>query len=85
MDEIVKTLRQFIVENFLFGQDDGTLQSETSFMDSSIVDSTGVLELVGYLEEQYGIEVQDDELIPENLDSLQNLARYVQSKSAAAD
>jgi acyl carrier protein len=74
-------IREFIVENFLFGSDDG-LEDETSFLEGGIIDSTGILELVAYLEEQFGISVQDEELIPENLDSINNVAAYLQKKLA---
>ena len=72
-------IREFIVENFLFGSDDG-LENETSFLEGGIIDSTGILELVAYLEEQFGISVQDEELIPENLDSINNVVNFLQRK-----
>jgi len=80
MQQILEELRRFVVSNFLFGQEDDRLGDDTSFMESGIIDSTGVLELVQFVEQQYGIQVEDEELIPENLDSLANLARYVSSK-----
>lgn len=72
-------IREFIVENFLFGNDDG-LQDDTSFLEEGIIDSTGVLELVTFLEETYEIQVEDDELVPENLDSIDNVTAYVERK-----
>ena len=80
MDKIKTKIRSFISENFLFGDDNG-LKDDTSFLDEGIIDSTGVLELVTYLEEEYEIEVEDDELIPENLDSIDNIAVYLEGKS----
>ena len=77
--EIKDTIRQFIIENFLF-EDDGTLQEDTSFLESGIIDSTGILELVSFIEESFGIEVADEEMIPENLDSIANVASYLQKK-----
>ncbi len=75
-----KTLiKDFIVENFLFGNADG-LEDGTSFLEEGIIDSTGVLELVGFLEEEFGISVEDEELVPENLDSLNNLEAYIKRK-----
>ena len=72
-------IREFIVENFLFG--DGTAVKEnTSFLEQGIIDSTGILELVMFLEETYGIKIEDEELIPENLDSLINIARFLERK-----
>ncbi len=81
MSEVKDKLREFIIENFLFGEADG-LKDETSFLDEGIIDSTGILEVVDFLEEEFGIEVDDEELIPENLDSLKNLEVYVAKKQA---
>jgi acyl carrier protein len=77
--EVNAVIRQFIVENFLFGED-GNLKDETSFLESGIIDSTGILELVSYLEETFGISVEDEELIPENLDSVANVVAYLGKK-----
>ena len=74
-------IREFIVENFLFGED-GNLEDATSFLESGIIDSTGILELVGFLEEKFEISVADDELIPENLDSIANVVGYLGKKTA---
>jgi len=78
MDNSAK-VREFVVENFLFG-DGKVLKYDTSFMEEGIIDSTGILELVFFLEETFGFTVEDDELIPENMDSLQNIARFVDRK-----
>ena len=77
---IERNIRDFIVSNFLFGVDDGSLKREDSFLQRGVIDSTGVLELVGYLEQSYKIEVCDHELVPVNLDSIQNVAAYVGRK-----
>jgi acyl carrier protein len=74
-------IREFIVETFMFGADDGQLEDGDSLLESGVVDSTGVLELVGFLEEEFGIEVKDEELVPENLDSIDNLAAFIEKKS----
>jgi acyl carrier protein len=79
MSEITDKVRNFIVENFLFGNDNG-LTDDTSFLDEGIIDSTGILELVSFLEETFGIAVVDEELIPENLDSIKNVAGYLEGK-----
>ena len=78
--EYVQVVRKFIVENFLFG-DDENLEDNTSFLDSSILDSTGILELVAFLEETYGIVVDDAEMIPENMDSLLNISSFLARKA----
>ncbi len=75
----VDDLKAFIVENFLFGEG-GQLTEDTSFLESGIIDSTGILELVTFLEETYSIQIQDDELVPENLDSLVNVAKFLEKK-----
>ena len=72
-------IRAFIIDNFLFGNDDG-LQDGASFLEEGIIDSTGVLELVNFIEEEFGITVDDEELIPENLDSINNAAEYLERK-----
>ena len=75
--EIVKA---YIVENFLFG-DDHRIGPDTDFLENGILDSTGVLELVGFLEEKYGIRVEDDELVPDNLNSLEKITHYISKKT----
>jgi acyl carrier protein len=83
MSEAREKVRAFIVENFLFGSDDG-LKDDSSFLDEGIIDSTGILELVSFLEEEFGISVEDEELIPENLDSINNVVEYLGKKIAHA-
>ncbi len=80
MQNIEQELRQFIIDNFLFGQGNGNLKNDDSFLDKGIIDSTGVLELVVFLEEKYHIKIADRELIPDNLDSINNLIRFVETK-----
>ncbi len=83
MNEIREQVRSYIVDNFLFGDDNG-LEDCTSFLDSGILDSTGILEVISFLEEQFAVKVKDDELIPENLDSIANLMGYLGRKMAVA-
>ena len=75
----LETIRSFIVDNFLFG-DGSQLTDNTSFLEEGIVDSTGILELVSFLEETYGIVVEDDELIPDNMDSINRIDCYLTKK-----
>ena len=79
MSDYAKDIRTFIVDNFLFGQA-GNLDDATSFLDQGIIDSTGVLELATHLESQYGIKVKDEELVPENLDSIKAISVYLEKK-----
>ena len=81
--ELTAELREFVVKNFLFGVDDPQLTDTASFLESGVVDSTGILELVGFIENRYKIRVQDDEMVPENLDSLSNVAGYLLRKTGA--
>lgn len=82
MDNAVK-VREFVVENFLFG-DGKVLKDDTSFMEEGIIDSTGILELVFFLEETFSLSVEDDELVPDNMDSLQNIALFIDRKLNAS-
>ena len=80
-------VREFVVENFLFS-DGEVLKEDTSFMEEGIIDSTGILELVFFLEENFGISIEDHELIPENMDSLKSIAGFLARKvnaGSAAD
>jgi len=81
MSETKSKIKDFIIENFLFGNANG-LTDETSFLEEGIIDSTGVLELVTFLEEDFEITVDDEELIPENLDSINNVTAYLERKLA---
>ena len=71
-------------ETSLFTPDDRALATDDSFLDKGIIDSTGILELVMYLEEEFGLAVADEELLPDNLDSINNLVQFVARKQAAA-
>jgi len=74
------TIREFLATNFFLGDDPAAIQGSSSLIEAGIIDSTGVLELVGFLEETYGIRIEDDELVPENLDSIDNIVRFVERK-----
>jgi acyl carrier protein len=78
--EIATTLRGFVLDRFLFGDTSASLSNSESLLERGVVDSTGVLELVAFLEEKFGIQVSDDELIPENLESIQKAADFVTRK-----
>jgi acyl carrier protein len=79
--DIAGRVRTFLVDSFLLGDDDGFANDE-SLLDSGIVDSTGVMEVVSFLEETFAIAVDDDELVAENLDSVDRLAAFVRRKTA---
>lgn len=79
---IEQQLREFIATNFLYGQP-AVIGVDVSLLESGIVDSTGMLEMIAFLEETYGFSIEDHELVPENLDSIQNLVAFVQRKRQA--
>ena len=70
-------IRSFIIDNFLFGQNNGELSDDDSLLEKGIVDSTGVLELVQFLERTYSLKVKDEDLVPDNLDTIRRAADYV--------
>ena len=81
--DLTNSLRAFIKENFLFGAEDA-FTNEDSLVEHSIIDSTGVIELVAHVESTYGIAIDDSELMPENLDSIANLTRFIAEKLGKA-
>jgi len=76
-------IRSYIVENFLFGDDQG-LEETTSFLESGMIDSTGILEVISFLEETFSIQIKDKELVPENLDSISNIINFLDKKLCTA-
>ena len=84
MDSIQEKIKEFITSNFLFGVSSDTLQKDTSFLESGIIDSTGILEVINFLQETFSVEVLDEEMLPENLDSLNNLSAFVRKKLGSA-
>lgn len=78
----VEKVRNFILENFLFTDDQSALADDDSFLQKGIVDSTGMLEIIYFIEDDFGIKVDDSEMVPENLDSVNNIVAFVGRKSA---
>ena len=78
--EIKSTVRAYIADNFLMGADAADFADSDSFIERHIIDSTGFLELVTFLEETWGFVVEDVEMVPEHLDSLDGLAAFVSRK-----
>jgi len=77
---IENQIKTYILENFLFSDNGHELPEDISFLEEGIVDSTGVLELVMYVEENFGFDVEDVEIVPENFDSVGRLAAFVRRK-----
>ncbi len=81
MDQNIQNqIVHFITSNFLFDDSKNNIGIEDSLLETGVIDSTGVLELVAFIEETYGIKVEDEEIVPENLDSINNITAYIVSK-----
>lgn len=83
-DKLRDQIRAFVLENYLFTSDSSVLGLDDSLLGRGIVDSTGMLEIIFFIEEQLGVKVKDEEMIPENLDSVNRIASFVLSKRQAA-
>jgi len=83
-DDVRKTLKRFIKQTFLPRAGMTSFSESDSFLESGIMDSTGILELLEFIEDKFDIKVEDDEIIPDNLDSLANLATFVSRKLTSA-
>ena len=80
--DIRTDIRGFIRDNFMMGRDSQELTDSGSLLELGIIDSTGVLELVGFMEEKFDFHIEDEELVPENLDSVDNLVSYIKRKTS---
>ena len=78
-----QSLRTFILENYLFTDDQSALADADSFLEKGVLDSTGIMEVVFFIEEQFGIRVDDEEMVPQNLDSIDHLVTFIERKKAA--
>jgi acyl carrier protein len=82
VQDVIEETRTFIKHNFML--DDATaIPEDASFMETHVLDSTGFIELIGFIEERYGVQVLDEEMLPENFDSLRNIEGYLRRKLAA--
>lgn len=79
-EAVERDVREFLATNYFLGDDPAQLAGSSSLIEAGLIDSTGVLELVGYLEEQFGIRITNEELLPENLDSIENIVGFVERK-----
>jgi len=78
--QIESQVKDFIFEQFLFDRNNGDLAKDVSFLETGIIDSTGILELLAFLEETFSISIEDEELVPANLDSVNNVVSFVTRK-----
>ncbi len=81
MDDLTTTIKQYILDQFLNGEDADALTETTSLVTAGILDSLAVLQLVEFLEQQYGVDIRPDEMTVEHFDTIQDIADLVQSKS----
>jgi acyl carrier protein len=79
-NEVIEIVRQFIINNFIFDDQNKNIDNNLSLYEKGIIDSTGVLELVDFLEEKFGIKIEDEELVPDNLDSINKIINFIQRK-----
>jgi acyl carrier protein len=82
MQSIEEIVRQHISENILFSNKGYPYPDDASFLENSIIDSMNVMELVVFLEEQLGVQIEDHEIVPENFDSVARLAQFARSKKS---
>lgn len=83
MTEVENKIRKFLAENFILSDQADQLDASDSFLEKGIIDSTGILELVFFVEDQFGIQIDTSEVLPENFDSIENLASYIRRKQGA--
>lgn len=81
---VEQRIREYILENYLFSDDPTALDNDASFLEAGIIDSTGILEVILFIEQEFGVRVEDEEMVPENLDSVNNLIGFISRKKAAA-
>jgi len=78
-------IRDYVLENYLFTDDQSALNSDDSFLEKGILDSTGILEVIYFIEDEFNVKVEDEEMIPENLDSVNRIAAYIGKKQGSCD
>ncbi|MBN1696487.1 MAG: acyl carrier protein [Spirochaetales bacterium] len=81
-EEIKRKVKDFIITTFLFGDTSFQIEDDISFMENGIIDSTGILEVIEFIESNFGVKIEDTELLPENLDSLDNIAAFLIRKNS---
>lgn len=80
MPEIAREVRTFVVDNFLFGEENELFSNQDSFLDKGLIDSMGILTLVEFVKDKYSIAIQDEELVPEHFDSVERISSFIQQK-----
>jgi acyl carrier protein len=77
---ITQEIRAFVIDNFLFGEDNGHFSNADSFLDKGLIDSMGILTLVEFVREKYSISIEDEELVPDHWDSVERITAFVRTK-----
>ena len=80
---IEKQIRDFILESYLFTDDESALVNDQSLLEAGIIDSTGILELISFIQQTFGVQVEDDEMVPDNFDTVERIVAYITGKTAA--
>lgn len=80
LEQICQCIRKFLFENYLFGYDENMFSNDASFLDFGVLDSTGILELILFIESEFSIEITDSEILPQNLDSVNCVSRFIYKK-----
>ena len=81
MTDVEKTIRKFVVEELMFQKDESVLKMDDSLLEKRVIDSAGMLELVSFLEKQYGIAIGRTDIVPENFETIQSISKLVDAKS----
>jgi acyl carrier protein len=79
-DLVRDKVRDFILQNYLFTTDPGALGLDDSLLERGVVDSSGMMEIIFFIEEQLGVKMREDEMVPDNLDSVNKITRFVQAR-----
>ncbi|MGD0792491.1 MAG: acyl carrier protein [Terriglobales bacterium] len=80
MQQLEQEVRQFIIDNFVFENSNGSFSNEDSFLETGLVDSMSIMTLVEFVREKYAISIEDEELVPDHWDSVSRIACFVQSR-----
>lgn len=83
LGDMVDIIRKYILNNFLFTDDEDVLSNGESLIQKGVIDSTGALEVINFIEDTFGIRVEDAEMVPENLDSVDSIVHFVKTKQAS--
>lgn len=79
-EQITQSIRKFLFENYLFGYNENELSNDTSFLEFGVLDSMGIFELIGFIENEFGIEIAYSEILPENMDSVNCVSSFIYKK-----